>query len=241
MSSESEFGYSLKYNTRFIVKNITGTPASQLHLAGDNPSIPPPYRTAPFFVSPKKTISIFHYPINAGDTRDLLKIPGVQEADIRASLLKGEIRHKFLCGDIALVESNIDLLQFDDDQKKFLFDFGFSTGVEIGYDQLDGYVQNLIQIGGSGVSYLWREKIALIGLRNGTNRMFFTPEKFINGSYFGNVFHLTVEHNGKELYENIDYTIGESSGPGSGYDTINIISLTPNAHSLLFATYAIKV
>jgi len=241
MSSESEFAYSLKYNTHFIVKNITGTPASMLHLAGDNPAIPPPYRTAPFHVSSKKTINIFHYPINAGEQRDLLQIPGVQEADIRASLLKGEIRHKFLCGDIELVSSNIDLLQFSDKQRAWLQSFGFTEGVTVGYDELDGYVQSLIQIGGSGVSYLWREKIPLIGLRNGTNRMFFTPDKFINGLYFGNVFYLTVEHNGKELYENIDFTIGESSGPGSGYDTINITSLTPNAHSLLFATYAIKV
>lgn len=241
MSSESEFGYSLKYNTCFIVKNITGTPASTLHLTGDNPAIPPPYREAPFFVSPKKTINIFHYPINAGDQRDLLKIPGVQEADIRASLLKGELRHKFLCGDIELVCSDIDLLQFNDEQRDWLKSFGFTEGIEIGYDELDGYVKTLIQIGGSGVSYLWREKIPLIGLKNGANRMFFTPDKFINGAYFGNVFHLTVEHNGKELYENIDFTIGESSGPGTGYDTINIISLTPVAHSLLFATYAIKV
>ena len=77
-------------------------------------------------------------------------------------------------------------------------------------------------------------------MKDGTNRTFYTPDKFINGSYFGNIFHLTVEHNGKELYENIDYTIAESSGPGSGYDTLNLISFTPNSHSLLFATYAIK-
>lgn len=241
MSSESEFGYSLKYSTHFIVRNITGTPASMLHLDRDNPAIPPPYRSSIFYLSPKKTISIFHYPINAGDTRDLLQIPGVQEGDIRSSLLKGEIRHKFLCGDIELVSSNIDLLQFSDKQREWLYSYGFTEGVAIGYDELDGYVQNLITIGGSGVSYLWREKIPLIGLRNGANRTFFTPDKFINGLYFGNIFHLTVEHNGKELYENIDYTIGESGGPGTGYDMINIISLTPVSHSLLFATYAIKV
>src|SRR5574338_1584724 len=103
MSSESNFGYSLKYNTHCIVRNITGTPASQLHLQDDNPAIPPPYRSGSFYLSPKKVIFIFHYPINPGETRDLLAIPGVQEADIRASLLKGELRHKFLCGDIELV------------------------------------------------------------------------------------------------------------------------------------------
>lgn len=150
MSSESEFAYSLKYNTHFIVRNITGTPASTLHLAGENPNIPPPYQSGVFYVSPKKTINIFHYPINAGCERDLLQIPGVQESDIRASLLKGELRHKFLCGDIALVSSNIDLLQFSDKQRAFLFNFGFTEGVQVGWDELDGYVQTQIGNGGGG-------------------------------------------------------------------------------------------
>jgi hypothetical protein len=150
MSSESEFAYSLKYNTCFIVRNITGTPASKLHLAGENPNIPPPYQSGVFYVSQKKTINIFHYPINAGCERDLLQIPGVQESDIRASLLKGELRHKFLCGDIELVCSNIDLLQFSDKQRDFLQSFGFTEGVTVGYDELDGYVQNLINQGGGG-------------------------------------------------------------------------------------------
>lgn len=241
MSSESEFAYSLKYNTHFIVRNITGTPASQLHLTNDNPNIPPPYRTAPFYVSPQKTIMIFHYPINAGGERDLLQIPGVQESDIRASLLKGELRHKFLCGDIELVSSNIDLLQFSDKQRDWLYSFGFTEGVAIGVDELAPDAIAFIESqGGAGSGYFWREKIPLIGMRNASNRTFYTPDKFINGSYLGNVFHLTIEHNGKELYENIDYSIAESGGPGTGYDTINLISFTPVAHSLLYATYAIK-
>src|ERR1700681_4814133 len=100
MSSESNFAYSLKYNTHFIVKNTC--------------------------TDHNKTISVFNYPINFGDTRDLLQIPGVQEADIRASLLKGVLRHKLLNGDIRLVSSNIDLLQFSDKQRAFLYQFGFS-------------------------------------------------------------------------------------------------------------------
>lgn len=150
MSSESEFAYSLKYNTHFIVKNITGTSSSQLHTEGYNPAIPPPFQTQPFYLSPKKSINIFHYPINPGCERDLLQIPGITEEDIRASLLKGEIRHKFLCGDIALVSSNIDLLQFSDKQRAWLQSYGFTEGVTVGYDELDGYVQNLITQGGGG-------------------------------------------------------------------------------------------
>ena len=101
-------------------------------------------------VSPqKKTIKIFTYPINLGCTRDLLMIPGVSESDIRASLLKGELRHKFLSEDIELVFSDIDLLQFNDCHKEWLQSLGFGKGTEIGYDQLDGYVQSIIGGGGS--------------------------------------------------------------------------------------------
>jgi hypothetical protein len=177
----------------------------------------------------QKTIKIFQYPIPFNKTRDLLEIPGVGEADIRASLLKGELQHKILCKDITVECSDIDLLQFNDDQKKFLEDAGIMKGLEV-----TAVVTTL--------PYSWREEIALIGLRNGTNRTFYTPDKFLNGNFTtGDKFHIHIKHNGKDLYESIDYTIGESGGPGTGYDTINFISLTPTAHSLLFATYAVKV
>lgn len=234
MSSESDFAYSRKYNTHFIVKNITGYTDAQI-LSEFGISYDEGVR------SPKKTVNIFNYPINAGDSRDILQIPGIQEADIRASLLKGVLRHKFLCGDIALVSSNIDLLQFSDKQRSFLKKYKFLEGVEIGVDELSEETVNFIVASGSGALYTWREKIPLIGLKNDVNRTFYTPEKFINGSYYGNTFHITVEHNGKELYENIDFTIAESSGPGTGYDTLNLISFTPNSNSLLYTTYAVKI
>jgi hypothetical protein len=102
-------------------------------------------------ISPQnKTISIFNYPINMGCTRDLLEIPGVGEADIKAALMKGQIRNKFKVGDIELVFSNIDLLQFNDCGIQYLEGYGFTTGVLVGYDQLDGYVQSLFGSGGGG-------------------------------------------------------------------------------------------
>lgn len=176
----------------------------------------------------KKVIKIFNYPVNPGQTRDLLAIPGVAEADIRASLLKGELRHKILAQDIVIVCSDIDLLQFNDDQKQFLMDAGIINGLEV--------------TGGTAtLNYLFRQEIPLIGMKNGSNRVFLTPEKFINGLYFGNSFHIEVKHNGKALYENIDYTIGESGGPGTGYDVINLTQFSPLAKSTLFAWYTIKV
>lgn len=98
----------------------------------------------------KKCIMIFNYPINLGQTRDLLKIPGVSEGDIKSALMKGQIRHKFRVGDIELVYSNIDLLQFNDCGIQYLEGFGFTTGVLVGYGQLDGYVQSLLNSGGGG-------------------------------------------------------------------------------------------
>lgn len=234
MSSESNFAYSLKYNTHFIVKNITGYSDADI-LAEEDLVIPQAVRSA------KKVISVFNYPINPSDTRDLLQIPGVQEEDIRSSLLKGQLRHKFLCGDIALVSSNIDLLQFSDKQRAFLFKFGFNEGVQIGWDEIDGYTQDLINQSSSGVvPYLWRQNIDLIGLQNGINRTFFTPEFFLDGSHYGNIFSISVFHNGRRMAKNIEYTISESGGPGTGFNTINFISFPPISSSTIRATYAIK-
>lgn len=92
-----------------------------------------------------KTIFIFNYPINYGCVRDLLKIPGIGESDIKSALMKGTIRNKLMNGDIELVSSNIDLSQFNDCGIQYLNGYGFTTGVLIGYDQLDGYVQGLLE------------------------------------------------------------------------------------------------
>ena len=176
----------------------------------------------------KKTIKIFNYPINYMCERDLLQIPEVSEESIRASLLKGELRNKILAQDIVVVCSDIDLLQFNDDQKAFLQNAGIIKGLE---------VTSTI----TTLPYLWRQEINLIGLKDGTNRTFYTPDKFLNGLFTtGDIFHIAVKHNGKDLYESIDYSIAESGGPGTGYDTIILKSFAPNTHSVLYATYAIQ-
>lgn len=214
MSSETEFGYSLKYNTHCIFRNIS---------------------------NPKKTVKIFNAPINYLDTRDILSLKGVSEEDIRVSLLKGVLRHKLLCKDIELVSSNIDLLQFSNKQRSWLQSYGFTEGVTIGVDELSSETIDFIEShGGGSISYLWRQEIPLIGTKNGSNRIFYTSDKFLNGTFStGDHFHISVKHNGKDLYESIDYTISESSGVGTGYDTINIFSFAPKTNSTLIATYVI--
>jgi len=94
-----------KRNTSFIVKNI--------------------------ITNSNKTVKIFHYPIPIGAVRDLLGIPGISESDIRASLLKGEILHKILAKEITVIESDIDLLQFNTAQKLFLQKAGVINGLEV--------------------------------------------------------------------------------------------------------------
>jgi hypothetical protein len=79
----------------------------------------------------KKVIKIFNYPILYGETRDLLAIPGVAEADIRASLLKGELNHKIRAGEAIVVCSDIDLLQFNLVQKSFLQGAGVVHGLDV--------------------------------------------------------------------------------------------------------------
>jgi hypothetical protein len=101
----NEFAPYLKMNGCFIVQNVS----TQI-----------------------KTINIFQYPINYGRTRDLLQIPGVAESDIRASLLKGELNHKLRAQDITVICSDIDLLQFNNEQKNFLMRAGIVNGLSAG-------------------------------------------------------------------------------------------------------------
>lgn len=200
MSSESSFGYSLKYNTHFIVRNIT---------------------------NPKKTVNIFLAPINYGGTRDLLALRGIQETDIRSSLLKGTLRLKLLCGDIEIVSSNINLLQFDDDQRQFLKSYGVTTGTEAANSALH-------------LPFAIKQAISLNGSQDGVNDTFTLSDKFLHGDLDSNTFEISITHNGRVLYVNKDFIISESQGIGTGYDTVKFISLIPDASSFLLCNYLIK-
>jgi len=78
-----------------------------------------------------KRIRVLGYPIGNGLERDLLQIPGVNESTIRSSLLKGELLQKIRSKEIIVVDSDIDLLQFNDDQKTFLTSAGVTKGLEV--------------------------------------------------------------------------------------------------------------
>lgn len=153
-----------------------------------------------------KTVNIFLYPIPFGKSRNLLDIPGVSESDIRASLLKGELLRKIRAQEIIIENSDIDLLQFNDDQKLFL--------------QNAGVVNGLTPVGGSGTGGFDIQDAALIGIQNGINTTFTTATKFKHIDNFKEV----IFTNGLRNHIPEDYYVAESGGPGTGYDTIVFVA-----------------
>lgn len=176
----------------------------------------------------EKTVKVFAFPIHAGQTRDLLAIPQVSEADIRHSLLKGELKTKFICGELRVTRSNIDLLQFDNEQKEFLESVGITEGLEV--------------MGVGDIPFVFKQEQELVGIKNSINRVFTVPapDKFIEGSFGANEFHVLIRHNGRELVQGIDFTISESGGASTGFDTINFVSFIPKARSTLVADYVVE-
>lgn len=179
---------------------------------------------------PRKCVRIFNYPIGPGKERDILAIPFVSEADIRHSLLKGELKVSIQSEEIIVIQSNIDLLQFDDCQKNFLISAGIIDGLEVSG-------------GSSQLPVIFKQSMQLIGALDGVNRIFTVqpPDKFINGMLFNNEFKIIITHNGKKLEEGIDYMVSESGGSGTGYDTVIFISFSPSNRSRLLADYVVKV
>jgi hypothetical protein len=178
-----------------------------------------------------KTIRIFNYPIRYGHTRDLLAIPGVAEGDIRSSLLKGELQHKILYEDIVVICSDVDLLQFNEAQLAFLQGAGIVNG---------------LTIPSGNANYLLRQRQPLIGAIDGVNRTFKvpSPDKFLEGTYDSNIFHIYVTLNGQLQVlgtnpTNGNFTISESGGVGSGYDTVNLYQTPLPGRSILEASYVI--
>ncbi len=193
-----EFAPYLKRNGKFIVKNVT--------------------------LDRMKTIKIFNYPIYYDQSRDLLQIPGVAEQDLRASLLKGELRHKILAQDIIVLESDIDLLQFNDNQKQFLRSAGIIDGLQVGYPQ---------------INVLRKEDIQLLGVVDDSNTVYTIP----SGTFIQNTtYKIIVYKNGVKQAFLDDYFIAESGGPGTGYDTVIFTvapTTTPAPDDILTADYYI--
>ena len=88
----------------------------------------------------QKRVKIFKTPILFGYEYDLLNIPGVDEAGIRHSLLKGELKIKLEEEELLVVRSNIDLITFSDEYRELLQSYGITEGLEAGSSSSsDGY------------------------------------------------------------------------------------------------------
>lgn len=187
-----------------------------------------------------KRVRIFSYPVEHQGTRDLMRINFLSEADIRNSLLKGELHEKIKNGELTIIESNIDLLQFDECQYDFLRSAGIVDGLKVAGGASDGY----------SFPVVFRQAVPLIGTFDGVNRIFTIPnsEKFVNGSvatsnvFLNHEFRILIRHNGRGLVESTDFIVAESGGSGTGFDTIIFISLTPKPrdNGTLVADYVVK-
>ena len=165
--------------------------------------------------NPPKCVEIFNYPVAArGGVRNLMLIPGVGEQDIKESLLKGSLRNKLLVREIAILASNIDLLQFNTTQIQFLYNNGIVVGVQID-DRPGG--QTLF------THYI---DIELLGAVNNVNTTFILPN---NQAFVVDVIHnIVVYKNGVKQVQGDDYTIAMGS---YGWNTV-IFTLPPDANIL---------
>jgi hypothetical protein len=173
----------------------------------------------------QRTLFIFLAPINYGGTRDLMKLPGIGPDDIKASLIKGELFRKISYGQITVLASNIDLLQFSNAQLIFLQNAGIATGLQISAAQMIVNEQVDIQ---------------LVGTVDGVNTTFMIP----SGTWIQSppLYKIIVYKNGVKQVLNDDYMIAESI-PGNGYDTVIFAvppSPTPAPPDIMTADYWIN-
>lgn len=84
----------------------------------------------------------------------------------------------------------------------------------------------------------FRSSQGLVGPKNGLNVVFHTPglEKFLHNLPF---FDISVYYNGARLVLLVDYTVAESGGPGTGFDTVIFSAPPPLANDQLFADYVL--
>lgn len=73
----------------------------------------------------------------------------------------------------------------------------------------------------------------LIGPMDGVNVVFHTPDAFVHNLPFASI-HLYL--NGLRVFLLNDYTVSESGGPGTGFDTVVLVQ-APLSDATLFADY----
>ena len=86
-----------------------------------------------------------------------------------------------------------------------------------------------------------RTGVVLAGSIDNINQVFVAPDKFIHESGIRSV---EVYYNGQRLLETDDYTVSESGGVGTGYDTVTM-QIAPRSHGTnidkVWADYWVRV
>ena len=132
---------------------------------------------------------------------------------------------------------DIQAVVFDTPEMQILLESGalrLSPVVETPkiYDGIEIPVVEMLGTGGGGGAIGW-DRTGIELLATGNPRVFTTPEKFVHvpGGLSIEIFH---QGGGRRLQLSTtgnpsdgDYTLSESGGLGTGYDTITVISLTP--------------
>ena len=162
----------------------------------------------------RRTIKIFNAPIEYGQELDLLRLNYVSEADIRNSLLKGDLNSRVRKGQITVVETNIDLTQYDEEQKEFLKSAGIEVGsstpqpYSVTFSKRNTFNQNTwLRVGNNSMSNArgWPSPI------NGTiNSFYFTSDAPTSGPFMG--IRIIHKRAGDTIYdETVDVEAGNNA------------------------------
>jgi len=125
--------------------------------------------------------------------------------------------------------------------------FGNTAGTHHWYDDFlgDG-ILSLAELTAVSSAVTVRVGVPLVGPLNGTNRVFRTTPDEFEQDLAGTGRTIEVFHNGRRLIQTAtpdpsigDYTVEESGGVGTGFDTINLLTFAPVARSSLVANYAL--
>ena len=81
----------------------------------------------------------------------------------------------------------------------------------------------------------WRIGDTLVGVQNGSNTVFTTSTDFVHLQ--AQPLSISVYLGGARLTEGCEYSVSESGGAGTGYDTVTFTAFAPDAKDIIRVTY----
>lgn len=156
-----------------------------------------------------RKVKILGFSLDNGDTKNLLSLRYISEADVRRSLLNGELYRKITNNLIFIVQSDLDLSQFSLDQRIFLQQAGIIQSE-----------QTIPSIRKKKNTLLHVEEDTLTGTQDDSNTIFtISSGKFL----FNDDYKILVYRNGIRQKFGTNFLVAESGGLGTGYDTVIFI------------------